>query len=263
MKKIQKIIILLYIILFFFENGVLAKYNYTYKLKAYSLSLEMSETEHSIQQSEYNNKDIKMNYKDSIGLKNILEDKYSNLAIQCYTDYLDTNFYKGIDVNCNSIHVKIPTYPQNTYNYKYYINDILKAQTSDNEYTYTGLFPSTTYNIKVEAIDKNGNIIETVSKEVKTRQFSSISSQKTDNSFSVTIHGIDQRIEDAVGIAFYEYNNQKILEGKIDSNRNLSFNFSPLDLTSNIENGYYFFHIHLMDKNTGNITEIISCDIIF
>ena len=193
----------------------------------------------------------------------VFVDKYSNLSIECYTDYFDTSFYKGIDVRNNSIYVKISTHPKNTYNYKYYINNVLKAQTSTNEYTYTGLSPRTTYTIKVEAVDNNEKVLETVSKEIKTMSFSNISSTKTKDNFSVTIHGIDSNIQDAVGIGFYEYNNQKIIEGKIDSNRNLNFTFSALDLTSTIEEGYYFFHIHLMDKQTGEIVEIISCDIIF
>lgn len=340
-RKIKRILIIVYIILFFCENSVFAKYNYTYKLKAYSLSRDNSEIEYTINQSEkeYTNNDVlltinlnkevenidgfsisedkrkiskivkenetntimledfsgnqkeisytinnidkeppqiigvennttyntevKINYMDNVGIKDIFVDKYSNLSIECYTDYFDTNFYKGINVKNDSIYAKIPTHPKNTYNYKYYINDVLKAQTSTNEYTYTGLSPRTTYTIKVEAIDNNEKVLETVSKEIKTKSFSDISSTKTKDSFSVTIHGIDSNIQDAVGIGFYEYNNQKIIEGKIDSNRNLSFTFSALDLTSTIEDGYYFFHIHLMDKQTGEVVEIISCDVIF
>lgn len=340
-RKIKKILIFIYLILFLFQNNALAKYNYVYKLTAYSLNRDNSEIEYTINKSEteYTNKDVlltiklnkeieevdgftisednkkltklikeneintimledfsgnkkeisyninnidkeppeiigvennityntdlKINYMDNTGIKDVLVDKYSNLSIECYTDYFDTSFYKGIDVRNNSIYVKIPTHPKNTYNYKYYINDVLKAQTSTNEYTYTGLSPRTTYTIKVEAVDNNEKVLETVSKEIKTMSFSNISSTKTKDSFSVTIHGIDSNIQDAVGIGFYEYNNQKIIEGKIDSNRNLNFTFSALDLTSTIEEGYYFFHIHLMDKQTGEIVEIISCDIIF
>ena len=187
----------------------------------------------------------------------------SNLSIQCYTDYFDTAFYKGIDVNCDSIYVKIPTHPQNTYNYKYYINNELKAQTTTNEYVYTGLSPRTIYNIKVEAIDKKGNILETVFKDVKTMSFASITSNKLKDSVSITIAGIDSSIQDAVGIGFYEYNKQKVIDKKIDSNGSLNFSFSAYDVTSNIEDGYYFFHIHLIDKQTGQVSEIISCDIIF
>ena len=55
-----------------------------------------------------------INYTDNIGIKEISVDLYSNLCVQCYQDYYDTNDYKGIDVIGDSIKINVIAHPKNT-----------------------------------------------------------------------------------------------------------------------------------------------------
>ena len=118
-------------------------------------------------------------YNDNIGIKNIQIDKYgTSLKLNCYTEYYDTSQYKGIDVDKNNIYVWITSKPKNTNKYRYYLNNTLKLESDEDEYTFTNLTKGTEYTVKIEAINSSGEVIDAASKVIKTRYFGKLVANK-------------------------------------------------------------------------------------
>lgn len=209
------------------------------------------------------NKNI--SYTDNIGIKDIFVDRYSKLNVAIYPDYYDTSFYKGIDITSDKIIVNLTGKPKNTSFYKYYLNGNLKATTKEKTYTYSGLLAGTNYQIKVEALDENNNVLESISKNVITKYFKEIKTEKTGNTFKVTVYGIDPKIQKAIAIGFTNDNNKKYFYPIINSDRSLTMTFLASDITNSLlENSYYYFHIQLFDnQNYTYLYETICCNVIF
>ena len=211
------------------------------------------------------NRTVKPTYSDNVGIKEIIANKYgTTLSFSCYREYTDTSGYKGIDISKNSIHVLITNKPVGTKRYKYYINNSLKQETTDKEYTFTGLNKGTEYTIKIEAVDENGNVLKTASKQMKTGYFESMSATKEGGTFNVTMYGIEPEITHAIIARFSasNRNNVKYTTVNINSDRSITAKLVATDLTSTIETGYYYLQFHL--KRPGDETvDLIGCNIIF
>lgn len=201
-------------------------------------------------------------YSDNVGIESVFIDKYSNLSLLIYPDYYDTSFYKGIDITKNSIYVDVTAHPKNTKYYLFYLNNTLKAKTENSEYKFTGLSSGNNYTVKVEAVDKDGNVIETQTKNVKTKYFSSINLEKSSTAAKITLSGIDSRVVKAYGVGFIDTNNPKYKDITINSDRSLTVEFSAYEFGNTISNSYYYFHVNLLDTN-GNILEVVCCNVIF
>lgn len=202
-----------------------------------------------------------INYADNVGIKDIYIDRYTSLGWTVYDDYYDTDYYKGIDLTSNSILVHLSGHPKNTYAYKYYLNGNLKAQTDQTKYKFTGLNPGTNYEVKVEAIDKNGSVLSKITSNVKTKYFKEIQAEKQGSNFKVTLYGLDSKVTSALAYSYITTNNVKYYNVGINPDRSLTMNFSANDLTPNLSNGYYYFHIRLL--NNQNIIETVCCNVIF
>ncbi len=199
------------------------------------------------------NSNLKLEYIDNIGIKEVVIDKYSNtITLTFYDDYYDTSFFKGTDLVDTMANIKVSAHPKNTKKYKYYINDILKSTTEQTEYQFTGLTKGTNYTIKVEAIDENGKVLSTATRKIKTKLFSKLEATKTDSGIiNFTVYGIDSSIDRVIAVGFTNDNNEVFKYPNINSNRSASASFSAQSITGNLQNGYYFFHLQLCDDPIG------------
>lgn len=209
------------------------------------------------------NTDVVLNYQDNIGIKEINVDKYSNLKLSLYNGYYDIANFKGTDMTDTTANIRVVGHPKYTKSYRYYIDDILKAESKETQYKFTELKKGTSYIIKVEAIDVNGNVLETATRTVKTKTFSRVSLEKdsTTGTCEVKVYGIDPSIDNAIAIGYSSSGNQKVTYPVINSNGNLTEKFYAKDITGNIKEGYYYFHIQLYDN--GVLIDTVTCNVIF
>ena len=211
------------------------------------------------------NKTMKPTYSDNVGIRSIVANKYgTTLSFSCYREYTDTSNYKGIDISKNTIHAEITNKPVGTVKYKYYINNSLKQETVDTEYTFTGLNKGTNYTIKIEAIDQNGNVLKTATKQIKTGYFVSMSATKEGGTFTATVYGLEPEV-DHVSITKFaasDRNNIKYSSANIKSDRSVSSSLVATSITNTIETGYYYLQFHLKNASDQTI-DIVGCNIIF
>lgn len=92
-----------------------------------------------------------LDYYDNKGIRKVNIDRYNDILK--YQIKREKN-------NKNNIIVNITEHPLNTIKYKYYINEKLYSTTNDITYTFAGLEDTSIYNIKIQAIDTNGNILD-------------------------------------------------------------------------------------------------------
>lgn len=212
----------------------------------------------------YNQK-LALEYEDNVGIKDIKIDKYdTNLQISCLEDYYDIGNYKKIDVLGNQIHIDVTKHPKGTRAYKFYLNNVLKATTEQAQYTFKGLTNATTYTIKVEAVNENDEVIDSVSKSIKTKCFTGLTAQRNGDNFTVKITGIDSRVN--VGFcALWHQNtsNQKITYPSINSDRSITLSFNAYEVDGTKCSGYYYFHLQLYNYSNTNLNEIICMNIKF
>ena len=344
MNKIYKISIIIISLFFLLSVECFAKYNYTFRLNAYSFTRDNSEITYTISKGDentYTNKDVVMtinlnkpiyenidgfsisedkktltktftenetnsitvedisgnkkeieysvnnidkippeiigvengktyssnvtlDYKDNVGIKEIKVDKYSDLELTVYDDYYDNSFFKGIDVLDTTAKIRVSSHPKNTYKYRYYINNSLKAQTTEKEYQFTGLSKATSYTVKVEAIDKNGKVLQTVTRGIKTKLFSKIEATKNNSgTFTVTVYGIDSSIDRVALVSFWNGTNHVYAGANINSNRSVTTTFTAQAVTGSVQSGYYYFHVQLYDNERGGLIDTACCNIIF
>ncbi len=205
---------------------------------------------------------VSLDYKDNIGIKDIVVDKYSDLKLSLYDDYYDTGSYKGTDLTDTTANIRVISHPKNTKTYKYYINNSFKAESTNTQYNFTGLKKGTSYTIKVEAVDENGIVLQTATRNIKTKLFSKITGTKNSSgTFAVTVSGIDSNIDSAIAVAFTNSSGKNMTYPKIKSDNSISVTFATNAVTENIEEGYYYFHLQFFDN--GNHVETACCNIIF
>lgn len=141
------------------------------------------------------NAPVGLDYTDNVGIKEIYVDRYDNdLSISSHGVYYDSFAYCGIDRTSSTITVQVDGHPKNTKKYRYYINNRLYTTTQDTKYIFTGLNKGTNYVIKVEAIDKNGQVLASKTVEQRTSYFGYSSSTKTSTDFCATLSAIDSSV---------------------------------------------------------------------
>lgn len=205
---------------------------------------------------------VTLDYKDNIGIKDIVIDKYSDLKLSMNDDYYDTESYKGTDLTDTTANIRVISHPKNTKTYKYYINNSFKAESSNTQYNFTGLKKGTSYTIKVEAVDVNGKVLQTATRNIKTKMFSKITANKTSSgTFSVTVSGLDSSIDNAIAVAFTDSSGKNMTYPKVKSDHSISVTFATSAVTSNIETGYYYFHLQFFDG--GNHVDTACCNVKF
>lgn len=207
----------------------------------------------------------KVDYTDNVGIKEIKIDKYGErLKINCFEHFYDSGYYKGLDVLSNQIYIDVVEHPKGTSYYKFYLNNQLKATTEKSEYTFTGLSTATTYNVKIEAINENGVILDSVTKSIKTKCFKSISTKKEGDNFYVKIYGIDSRVS-AGYLCLWKQNSsiQKYSYPQINADRSMELSFNAYDVDGNKSYGYYYFHLQLFNNSDSNLNEIVVMNVIF
>ena len=205
---------------------------------------------------------VTLDYKDNVGIKDIVIDKYSDLKLSLYDDYYDLGYYKGTELTDTTANIRVISHPKNTKTYKYYINNSFKAESANTQYEFTGLKKGTSYTIKVEAIDENGKVIQTATRGIKTRFYSNITgTKKSSGTFAVTVSGIDSSIDSVVAVAFTDSSGSNKTYPSIKSDRSLSVTFEAQAVTESVEPGYYYFHLRLYDN--GTLVETVCCNIIF
>ena len=109
------------------------------------------------------NSNIHLDYRDNYKVKEIYADYYSD-SFSIYTD--EENFYETdtvqiVPANKNSITAYVTSNTKEMEKYNYYLNGNLYATTHDKKYTFNGLKVSTNYLVKVEALDRYGNVLDT------------------------------------------------------------------------------------------------------
>ena len=205
---------------------------------------------------------VTLDYKDNVGIKDIVIDKYSDLKLSLYDDYYDTGAYKGTDLTDTTANIRVVSHPKKTKTYKYYINNSFKVESANTQYNFTGLKKGTSYTIKVEAIDENGKVLQTATRGIKTKLYSKITGTKNSSgTFSVTVSGIDSSIDSAVAVAFTDSSGKNITYPSIKSDRSLSVTFKVQAVTETIKSGYYYFHLQLFDD--GAHVDTACCNIVF
>lgn len=208
---------------------------------------------------------VEIEYTDNVGIKDIYVDKYStSLTLNFHDDYYDTSFFKGTDLTDTTATIRVIEHPQNTKTYKYYINNVLKSQTENAEYKFTGLSKATSYVIKVEAIDENGNVLATKTRGIKTRLYSKLEGTKSSSgTFSYTVYGLDSSIDKVEAIAFTNAGNKVFQYPSISSNRNVRVTTSAQSITGTLQSGYYYFHLQLYDNEKGGVVETVCFNVKF
>ena len=117
-------------------------------------------------------KPLKLDYYDNVEIKDIFVEKYSDrLELRSESIFYNTDYYFGIDRTATTITVRATEHPKNTRKYRYYINDKLYATTKEAKYIFAGLTKGTTYDIKVEAIDAMGEVLDTQIMQRSTSYF--------------------------------------------------------------------------------------------
>lgn len=219
-----------------------------------------------IEDGEIYTKEMSLDYSDNIGISDIKIDRYhTNFRVRAFTDYYDTSFYEGLDVLGNTVYLDVINHPKGTKKYKFYLNNTLKTITEKSEYTYTGLTFGTNYDLRVEAIDENDNILKSVTEKVKTKHFKNLVAERSGDNFKVKITGIDDNVKIKY-VCLWNQNsdtNRKKYYPTINSDRSIELSFNAYDVDGTKCKGYYYYHIELYDKATGTLKETICMNVIF
>ena len=209
---------------------------------------------------------LKLDYKDNIGIKEILVDRYNDsLEIYIEQDYYDAGFLKGTYVLGEKIFVDVTSHPKGTAMYRFYLDNNLVCTTTKSEYTYTNLRKAFTYNLLVQAVDKNGNVIASKSQNVKAKTVSNISSVKNNDSITITLSGIGSAMSAGYCALWNDanVNNKKVTYPSINNDRTLTISFSAYDIDGIKRKGYYYLHLQLYCPYNPDYNEIIAMNIVF
>ena len=147
----------------------------------------------------YNN-DIHLQYIDNGEIEEIFVDKYDkNFEVYTNDTFVDLGSRFFIPFNNNSITALVKSHPKGVEKYNYYLNNVLYATTSEKTYTFQNL-DELTYNIKikVEGIDRNGNVLANKEYTIKTGVFNNLEIEKTETTGQVKFLGISNKIKKMV-----------------------------------------------------------------
>ena len=209
---------------------------------------------------------LKLNYADNIKVKNIEVKRYTgDLNFRVLDDFYDDKTYYGIDVLDTKIIVTIIGRPIGTVKYKYYLDGILKGITDNMTFVFNNLTAMTGYEITVEAIDKNDNVILSRTKNVVTQCFSEVEEYKTDALGVITIKGI-YPIVDKIKLNLYSDENPNdvtFMDIGYDKNTN-EFTFVFNRETFKYTNPAYIYRLHFYfyDKD-GKQVSVLPYNLMF
>lgn len=209
---------------------------------------------------------LKLNYTDNIKVKNIEVKRYTgDLNFRVLDDFYDDKTYYGIDVLDTKIIATIIGRPIGTVKYKYYLDGILKGITDNMTFVFNNLTAMTGYEITVEAIDKNDNVILSRTKNVVTQCFSEVEEYKTDALGVITIKGI-YPIVDKIKLNLYSDENPNdvtFLDIGYDKNIN-EFTFVFNRETFKYTNPAYIYRLHFYfyDKD-GKQVSVLPYNLMF
>lgn len=209
---------------------------------------------------------LKLNYTDNIKVKNIEVKRYTgDLNFRVLDDFYDDNTYYGIDVLDTKIIATIIGRPIGTVKYKYYLDGILKGITDNMTFVFNNLTAMTNYEITVEAIDKNDNVILSRTKNVVTQCFSEVEEYKTEALGVITIKGI-YPIVDKIKLNLYSDENPNdvtFLDIGYDKNIN-EFTFVFNRETFKYTNPAYIYRLHFYfyDKD-GKEVSVLPYNLMF
>lgn len=242
------------------------------KMSIYDLSGNSEEVEYSVTNIDKISPQIKIVEKedgnglsvecdDNIGIKETYVDKYDDkLEVQSYQNYWDAYLYYGIDRTNSTITVHVTKHPENTRFYKYYLNGKLYTISKEKEMIFTGLKSGKKYIVEVDALDKDGNILEKSELNLKTSYYSNIQSSKTRNKFEAKLNGLNKKVS-YIKYAVWNYNYP---ENVIWYDTEILENTANLEL-KNKNNQYYPFyamHVYLYDEN-GRVLDVIEFSVDF
>lgn len=209
---------------------------------------------------------LKLNYTDNIKVKNIEVKRYTgDLNFRVLDDFYDDKTYYGIDVLDTKIIATIIGRPIGTVKYKYYLDGILKGITDNMTFVFNNLTAMTGYEITVEAIDKNDNVILSRTKNVVTQCFSEVEEYKTDTLGVITIKGI-YPIVDKIKLNLYSDENPNdvtFMDIGYDKNIN-EFTFVFNRETFKYTNPAYIYklHFYFYDKD-GKEVSVLPYNLMF
>ena len=204
---------------------------------------------------------VSLEYMDNVDIKDVFVDKYGeNLKVESYNQYYDSSFYYGIDKTDTTLTIHVTEHPKETKKYRYYINKELFMTSPNSQYTFTGLQKGTEYEIKIEAIDAFGNVLDTDISYHKTGYYKSIVSSKNSNDFIATFEGLDKSIS-KIKYAVWNTNDNKSIKwyhSEIKDNK-ATIQCVPYD---SIYYDSYTIHTYMYDEND-NILDVIEFSIDF
>ncbi len=129
------------------------------------------------------------------------------------------------------------------------------------------MIPGNKYIVKIEAIDENGTVLETVEKETFTNFFSNIETRKSDDIYNAKLMNIDSRIKSFSYVIWSDEDKEDSMTwytgGNISTDRTLELEFNRQNFGSYTDKSYiYRIHIFLYDE-TGNIISTLPINILF
>lgn len=191
----------------------------------------------------------------------------NEIGFSVFDDFYDTDIFFGIDTLDTKITPNIFSHPKGTRKYKYYLDGILYGITESDTFSFTGLTPGKRYKVKIEALNENGNVLSSVESETETNYFSSISTEKTENTYKAILKKIDSRIKRYSYVIWSDENenDSKTFYPRQDvsSDRTISVNFDRLTFGKYTDMSYiYRIHIYLYDEND-NIISTLPINILF
>lgn len=206
-------------------------------------------------------KPLVLDYKDNVEVKEIRADKYAEkLTIEYKSVYHDSYYFYGIDRTKSTLSLKVLEYPRNTVKYKYYANNQLYATTTDTSYTFTGLKEGSKYQLKVQAIDAQGNVLDEIKQDGLTSYYGKVTSTKSRSNFLGKISDLSNQVS-SIRYAvwnYYDSNNYRWYDAPI-TNKEATINFGPFE---GIADGSYVVNAYLFDAK-GNALDVLAFSIDF
>ena len=188
-------------------------------------------------------KEIKyINYDDDqSGINRIQKIYYGDLVIDSNSDYYSTDRKLGIDVNRNSVTLKVLRAPKNIVNFKYYRIDsgIENYVESTNRKFIFNNFNKDPCKYYVVATDINGNSFKSNIIEKSGAYFEDIKVSKTENDANIYINGLEEGI-DNIKYNILSLENDLTSSGNIINN-NLYFNKDNFNLSNKYKIDLEFF----------------------
>jgi len=114
--------------------------------------------------------DVELEYIDNIGIESVVINRYSYMNFSYVINCFDIENSNTDDIDSFSITVNVIDSMKEAEYYKYYINEDLYEITDILEYTFPNLQLNQIVNVRIEAVDEEENIIETVMKDIKIEE---------------------------------------------------------------------------------------------